>query len=82
MPRTPFDPDLIELTLTLPTMDVLQIYKVGGGTLGRSYIGYWGYRLMRNGTPIAAGEDLHTGTPKTHREAAELARLIISAKEN
>lgn len=67
---TPFDPELTELTTTPDTDVVVEIYKVGGGTLGRAYEGRWGYRISRGGHVLASGEDLHTGTPKTHEEAA------------
>ncbi len=52
----------------------VDIWKMGGGTLGRSYDGKWGYKVTSpNGRVIAEGDDLNTGTPKTHREAARIA---------
>lgn len=52
----------------------VRISKVGGGTVGRAYDGRWHYRVRSaNGRKILAeGDDLNTGTPKTHREAAEI----------
>lgn len=67
-----FDPALIELTL-LPINYLIEIYKVGGGTDGRRYTGNWGYRILQQGRVLTSGEDLYTGTPKTHREAADIA---------
>lgn len=53
---------------------VVRISKVGGGTVGRAYEGRWHYRVRpADGRKILAeGDDLNTGTPKTHREAAEI----------
>jgi hypothetical protein len=71
-----FDPELIEKTIEIESVSV-DVYKIGGGTLGRSYIGFWGYRVRRGDQKIAAGGDLYTGMPKTHVEAATLAHVIF-----
>lgn len=69
---TAFDPTLTEFThLTQSTM--IDIYKIGGGTIGRSYIGDWAYRVRQYGKVIHSGTDLHTGMPKNHQQVAELA---------
>lgn len=52
---------------------MVEISKAGGGTLGRRYSGTWSYRLTQNGKVLAEGDDLRTGTPKTHEEAARIA---------
>jgi len=57
-----------EWEYTCPFCSV-RVSKVGGGTLGRAYTGHWHYRIVINGT-VHQGSDLHTGTPKTHAEAA------------
>jgi len=67
-----FNPELIECRTLVNDSSVVDLYKVGGGTLGKTYAGMWGYRLYREERLIASGEDLYTGTPKTHDEAAQL----------
>jgi hypothetical protein len=71
-----FDDALIEFTdpNVLPGW-LVQVYKVGGGTIGHPYEGYWGYCVAAqgDGAVAAQGEDLYTGTPKTHAQAAVLA---------
>ena len=49
---------------------VVRISKVGGGTLGKAYDGRWMYRVKRVGDRriLAEGDDLRTGTPKTHQQ--------------
>lgn len=55
----------------------IHVSKVGGGTVGRAYDGKWEYAvLLRNVRSVrvaAYGQDVNTGTPKTH---AEVARMI------
>lgn len=72
MASSTFDPELTEFHLHTDQGDVVDLYKVGGGTLSHAYDGLWGYRHVRDGVEIAAGEDLHTGMPHTHQEAALL----------
>lgn len=70
-----FDPELIELTF-YPDQDLVsrvEVYKVGGGTRGRKYTGFWGYRLSQGDRVIGSGDDLYTGMPKTHSEAVQIA---------
>lgn len=73
-----FDDDLIEYGETFGEFgeehgdDIhIDIYKVGGGTLGESYMGRWGYRVTdnRDGSVPMMGEDIFTGSAKTHAEA-------------
>lgn len=52
---------------------LVEISKAGGGTVGRRYQGTWSYRIIVKGYVVAEGDDLRTGTPKTHEEAARLA---------
>ena len=61
-----------EYVLDYPPFHV-GISKVGGGTVGQEYDGRWAYEFYNphNGM-YAFGNDLVTGTPKTHREAAML----------
>lgn len=75
---TVFDKTLIEFTL-IKAGRLIEIYKLGGGTDGKRYSGHWGYRILHQGTTMAAGEDLYTGTPKTHHEAAGLVLDIHMA---
>jgi hypothetical protein len=65
-----------ELTERHDTPMRVEIEKVGGGTVGRRYDGTWRYVVtdLVTGEEIARGQDLHTGTPKTHAQVA----LIVS----
>lgn len=53
------------------------IAKVGGGTIGRRYVGAWHYAVIdyRPGTnygqEIGRGSDFACGSALTHRQAAE-----------
>lgn len=47
------------------------VSKVGGGTLGRRYVGAWHYSYSRRDFH-EEGSDLDVGTPITHEEAAGL----------
>lgn len=52
---------------------VIEIMKLGGGTLGKRYDGDWEVIVTdRNGRSVFE-DRLRTGTPKTHAEAAETA---------
>jgi hypothetical protein len=62
----------------------IQIEKLGGGTLGRAYTGHWRYIVTHavSGDEIARGQDLYTGTPKTHPEVVRiLAGLFTPGKD-
>lgn len=78
---TGFDPELTEFHLHTGHGDEIDLYKVGGGTLGHTYDGLWGYRLTRRGKLVGDGETLRTGTPKTHQEAALLVLDFFSIQE-
>lgn len=75
-PTFDFDDELIELSTSVDTSNgVVQVdlHKIGGGTRGRSYDGYWGYRVQRGPDQIiAVGGDLRTGTPKTHEQVVPI----------
>lgn len=73
----PFDPELVELTGLAETGEVVEIYKVGGGSLGTAYEGLWGYRASTGNEVVASGADLRTGMPKTHDEAARLVLELL-----
>jgi len=49
----------------------IRVSAVGGGTVGRSYVGNWHYRITVNGV-TRGGSDLVTGSPTTHAQAATL----------
>lgn len=76
-----FDPDLVESLTPIGEDRIVEVYKIGGGTLGRSYEGLWGYRFTRRGHQIASGTDLHAGTPKTHDEVAQIILDIFDPPE-
>ena len=52
---------------------MVEISKVGGGTVGRRYSGRWEYRITVNGHVVAQGEDMNTPRVVTHEEAAHIA---------
>ena len=62
-----------EYTTSFPNARV-QVSKVGGGTVGRTYAGSWEYvvTLLGETEPMATGADLTTGMPKSHQEAADI----------
>lgn len=54
---------------------IVRVSKMGGGTFGRRYDGRWLYRV----TPVRAprkilmeGDDRNTGTPRTHKDVAQI----------
>lgn len=51
----------------------VEVEKMGGGTLNKAYDGTWKYQITFSDAVVFEGEDLFTGTPHTHAEAAELA---------
>lgn len=64
--------DVIEYSVTIPgTVLSVCISKSGGGTIGKFYTGGWSYRITGGGVWIE-GEDLITGTPRTHTYVAAL----------
>ena len=72
-----FDPELIESTAVVDPHTV-DVYKTGGGTVGKAYTGYWGYCITRRGRVVASGEDLHTGMPKTHEQVVDIVLHILT----
>lgn len=55
--------------------------KDGGGTVGKAYDGTWSVTVMNGPALVFDGVSLHTGTPKTHAEAACLAYEFACAQE-
>jgi hypothetical protein len=49
---------------------VVQVEKLGGGTVGKAYTGTWRYIVTRNGQEVRRGQDFESGTELTHFEAA------------
>lgn len=76
-----FDHELVEHTFTTDYLNTVEVYKVGGGTWGQSYEGFWGFRLSRGEVALASGESLHTGTPKNHAQVAILVAEIFETEE-
>lgn len=71
-----FSPELTTYVLSDSGRDYeIAIEKVGGGTVGRSYEGYWHWLVL--GTDDI--QEMFTGTPKTHAEAAEIAADFLDA---
>jgi hypothetical protein len=71
--RDPEWPEYEAVGRPLGTHVMVEISKVGGGTLGRRYQGLWNYRITSKGKVVAEGDDLRTGSPATHEEAARIA---------
>jgi hypothetical protein len=57
----------------LGTHVMVEISKAGGGTVGKRYQGLWSYRITSQGKMVAEGDDLRTGSPATHEQAARIA---------
>lgn len=57
----------------------IYISKIGGGTVGKAYTGDWCYLVEDAATNevIKQGSDLHTGTAKTHRQAARILASFL-----
>lgn len=55
----------------------VEIEKLGGGTIGEMYVGIWRYMIFHSVSDpdslIVKGQDLHSGTPINHLEAARSA---------
>jgi hypothetical protein len=68
--------DLVEYETVIDGMHV-RIAKVGGGTLGEAYDGRWAYSADDDDWR----DDLHTGMPKTHAEAAIIVHEFLSEEE-
>lgn len=72
--------ETVELRKVLDDGRVLEIQKIGGGTLGRKYQGDWYVVLTdRNGRPLF-DDRLRTGTPKTHMEAADITMDFLEGE--
>lgn len=68
-----------EYTVVVPTMTtdvepalIIEIEKLGGGTVGELYTGTWRYRAYYGGHLFAQGQDLETGTAYCHDGAAQV----------
>lgn len=66
----------------ITTIDGLrvQVDKVGGGTVGRSYEGRWSVTVENGPIYVYDNDDFTTGTPKMHAEVARIAADFASAK--
>lgn len=50
---------------------LVRLTKLGGGTLGKAYVGSWAYVVTnRLGAVLDRGSDFTTGMPRTHVETA------------
>jgi hypothetical protein len=72
-----------ETTLTLPAGPgepdlTIQIAKVGGGTVGRAYTGYWQAVFTCAGREFYRMDRLHTIQACTHVEAARHAAAFVA----
>lgn len=70
-----------EYTTTIDGLRV-QVDKVGGGTLNRSYEGRWSVTVQNGSVYIYDDDELTTGMPKTHAEVARIAAEFASAEIN
>lgn len=56
------------------------VSKMGGGRTDRAYTGRWLYRVRWAGggqTVVAEGDDLETGSPKTHMQVIRLVEDFL-----
>lgn len=60
---------------------VVEIEKLGGGTLGRAYEGTWRYRVTYPDGREVFGQDLTTGTPKYHAQIPGILWGFLSAAD-
>lgn len=51
---------------------VVMVSKVGGGTLGKAYEGWWSYLVFAEGEVLCKGDDFHVGLPYKHEYVAHL----------
>lgn len=58
---------------------LLYVSKVGGGRLGERYEGAWYYQVIGCGLS-GHGDDLYTGMPHTHAEAAGVLVHILASR--
>lgn len=71
--RDPEGPQYEWVGRPLGTHVMVEISKAGGGTVGKWYQGLWSYRITSQGKMVAEGDDLRTGSPATHEQAARIA---------
>lgn len=79
-----------EYRVTVPTVSDepefrLFLAKVGGGTVGEAYTGNWYYAVttpgrQRPASGLTHGDDLYTGTPATHAQAAKILAGLLADK--
>lgn len=61
----------------------IRISAVGGGTPGKAYAGHWYYSASGRralGVRPVHGDDLYTGTPHTHAQAAGVLANILAQR--
>jgi hypothetical protein len=51
---------------------VIRVNKIGGGIVGKKYEGDWEVTISVSAT-VVLDDVITTGTPKTHRDVAQLA---------
>lgn len=71
-----FNHGLVEMTVHMGGLD-LELYKVGGGTVGRAYEGTWDFCLRTSRGQVVYTETLATGTRKTHQQAAMIMVVMV-----
>jgi hypothetical protein len=64
----------------------IEIEKLGGGDIGTAYAGTWRYIVTHThahgGAEILRGQELESGTPITHEQAAALIAQWLYASES
>lgn len=71
--RDPEGPEYEWVGRPLGTHVMVEVSKVGGGTVGRRYQGAWKYRITQGNGVLFEYEELRTGRPHTHEEVARIA---------
>ena len=59
--------------------ETVRISKVGGGTVGNAYSGWWHYSHTGPDGVTVSGSDLYTGSPTTHAGATAILAEFLDA---
>lgn len=67
-----------EFTRPIPEDLLLHIDKVGGGTIGKRYVGDWLFVITNGAGTIVTHDIVTTGLPKTHSETADIVMEFLN----
>ncbi len=60
---------------------MIEIEKLGGGTVGQAYTGQWRYVVKVAGREAARAQDVNTGMPHTHADVAALVANVFDGTD-